>query len=120
MKKISWLFFLGVSFLLFSCLKAQTKIPTECDSLIVSYSMDIVPIINSSCITGQGPGTGCHDAWIHEYSAIVGYINNGKFYAEIFVDRTMPEIPNIWGIDSLNAAEYEAIKCWLEQGFPEN
>jgi len=120
MKKIGRFLFFGVSFLLFSCLKEQTKIPTECDSLIVSYSLDIVPIINSSCITGQGPGTGCHDAWILTYSGLVASVDNGTLYTEVFVDRTMPVIPNIWGIDSLNAAEYKAIKCWLEQGYPDN
>lgn len=121
MKKICLLSFIAISFLVTSCLKDKTSPinPSECQT-IVSYSLDIVPIINSSCITGTGPGTGCHDAWILEYSGVVPAIENQTIYNELFVDHTMPEIPNSWGIDSLSTEEKRLFKCWIDQGYPEN
>lgn len=88
--------------------------------MIVSYTEDIRPIIETSCKTHTGPGTGCHDAWIDDYNQIVATVNNGTLYNEIFVEHTMPEIPNDWGIDSLTAGELEVIECWLDQGYLEN
>lgn len=122
MKKTGFLCLLAVSICGTSCLKDKTA-PQDsalCGTTIVSYSQDIVPIINSSCATHQGPGTGCHDAWIFEYDNIVPYIENDAFYNHVFVDKSMPQIPNNFGIDSLTADEYKALKCWLNQGYPEN
>ena len=39
---------------------------------------------------------------------------------EVLIERTMPEIPNVFGIDSLSANEYQLMKCWINQGYPEN
>lgn len=29
-------------------------------------------------------------------------------------------MPNDWGIDSLTAEEIKIMKCWIDQGYPEN
>lgn len=73
-----------------------------------------------SCKTGDGPGTGCHDAWIDEYSNIVPHIQSGAWETEIFIDKTMPPVPNNFGIDSLQPYELEIMECWISQGYPEN
>ena len=121
MKKIYLLSILSISFVSVSCLKDKTTPinASECQT-IVSYSLDIVPIINSSCVTNQGPGTGCHDAWIFEFSGVKSYLDLGIWQNEVLNDRTMPEIPNVFGIDSLTADEFQLMKCWINQGYPEN
>lgn len=108
--------------LLFSCAKEKASpIPTDTgDCFPQSYTYNIRPIIETSCKTQLGPGTGCHDAWIDDYSKINKIINDGRWETEIFIDKTMPEIPNDFGIDSLTQAELEVIQCWMDQGFPEN
>jgi len=121
MKKISLLAFLSISFLTISCLKDKTTpIDSTACTTIVSYSLDIVPIINTSCVTNQGPGTGCHDAWIFQYSGVQTYLDLNIWQNEVLIERTMPEIPNVFGIDSLSANEYQLMKCWINQGYPEN
>lgn len=121
MKKIGLICFVVTSFLLSSCLKDKTSPinPVEC-STIVSYSTDIVPIINSSCVNGQGAGTGCHDDWIFDYSNIVLYMQAGSWQNAVINTRAMPKIPNDFGIDSLTNDEYQIMKCWIDQGYPEN
>lgn len=107
------------AFIVTSCYKDKTKIPTDCD-VVVSYSLDIKPIINTSCVTNLGPGTGCHDAWIFQYDQVVATIQNGTLESELFVDHTMPVMPNNFGIDSLTSDELKSVRCWIEQGYAEN
>ncbi|MEX1000843.1 MAG: hypothetical protein WDZ35_01870 [Crocinitomicaceae bacterium] len=117
MKKLLLLTFL--SWTLLSCLKDKTQPVGGCYEAI-SYSTDIRPIIENSCKTQLGAGTGCHDAWIDKYDAIEGAINSGAWENEIFVEMTMPQIPNNFGIDSLTQDELTTMRCWIEQGYPEN
>lgn len=105
--------------ILSACHTDKTSPPSDCD-VIVSYSLDIKPIINSSCVTFLGPGTGCHDSWIFQYPQVVATIENGTLVYECLTVSTMPVMPNNFGIDSLTVDEKKSIKCWVEQGYPEN
>lgn len=112
-----------LSALLTDCTKDKallTNPNANCDTVPVSYSADIVPIIQTSCATNQGPGTGCHDAWIFEYSNLKSRIDNGTIEYRVFQTRDMPVIPNSFGIDSLTAEEYLKLQCWIAAGAPEN
>lgn len=112
---------LTCSFLIISCTKDKT-LPinaSECPD-IISYSADIRPIIEASCKTGLGPGTGCHDAWIDNYDPIKSYINAGAWQNQLFTTKLMPQLPNDFGIDSLSAEDLRVMKCWIDQGYPEN
>ncbi len=102
-----------------SCLKEKTIPLGDCDS-IISYSGEIRPIIESSCKTGLGGGTGCHDAWIDEYDNIVNYMTAGSWQNEVLTTKRMPLVPNDFGIDSLTADEIKTMQCWVDQGYPEN
>ena len=116
MKKIIFLVLLGLSFV--SCLKDKTKPIVDCPE--ISYTYDVRPIIENSCKTQQGPFTGCHDAWIDDFSAVQARIEKGEWEADVVTNRTMPKIPNTKGIDSLTADEIHTMQCWLYQGYPEN
>ena len=107
---------------LIACEKDKALAPNvnSGDCFEQSYYYNIRPIIETSCKTHQGPGTGCHDAWIDNYSNITVFIQQGTWYSEIFVDKTMPEMPNAFNIDSLTDAELKVMQCWLDQGYPEN
>lgn len=106
-----------------ACLKDKTVHPSvasgECET-IISYTSDVRPIIEASCKTGLGPGTGCHDAWIDDYDAIKAKIVGGTWQNEVFVERTMPQIPNEFDIDSLTEEAFQIMKCWVDQGYPNN
>lgn len=121
MKTINFYLLILCLAILSSCYKAKTAPlnPNNCSGTI-SYSADIVPIINQSCKTNLGPGTGCHDAWIDDHSKIVLYINNGRWQNSIWSVYTMPKVPNLFDIDSLTADEVQTMKCWVDQGYPEN
>lgn len=92
--------------------------PVQCPT-DVSYSTQIKPLINTHCTTGLGPGTGCHDAWIFEYSNVKASVESGDFEAAI-ANKTMPKIPNDFGITALTDAEIQTFKCWICQGAKDN
>ncbi len=106
---------------LFSCTKDQ-EVPdiSPCDTMNVSYTMHVEPFVRTYCITGQGPGTGCHDAWILTYEGVSGVVKNGQLLDVIAVKQTMPPIPNNFNISPPTSAEVQRIKCWIEAGGPNN
>ncbi|MCH2233491.1 MAG: hypothetical protein MK078_04485 [Crocinitomicaceae bacterium] len=107
--------------ILSSCIKdkAAPYVEPECPT-IISYESDIKPIINTSCVTNMGPGTGCHDGWIFEYDNLAATITNGTTPNRVFEVRDMPIISETFGTDSLTAEELQTFKCWVEQGYPNN
>lgn len=113
------LIFIFLQFALSSCLKDKTQPIGGCTE-VISYSTDIRPIIESSCKTQLGPNTGCHDAWIDNFTAIEGFLDAGIWQYEVLEVKTMPEMPNDFGIDSLTDAELKTMRCWIQQGYPEN
>ena len=100
-----------------SCLKDKTVPVGDCGT-VISYSEEIRPIIESSCKTGGGAG--CHDAWIDDYSQVKSQLNSGNWQNEVFIEKTMPVMPNDFGPDSLTAEELTLMKCWIDQGYPDN
>ena len=90
-----------------------------CEPGVVSYENDIVPLIEQSCATNLGPLTGCHDAWIFEYDNVKSSVDAGTFWNAIS-NKSMPKIPNSFGIDTLTQAEYEMFECWICDGAPKN
>ena len=66
------------------------------------------------------PGTGCHDAWIFSYDNVVVEIEAERWQNTVFTLMTMPKIPNDFSIDSLTTDQIDKMKCWIQQGYPEN
>ncbi len=117
--KTSFVFFSVILFIS-SCTKevVPSCSPVQC-ATDVSYSTQIKPLISTHCVTNMGPGTGCHDAWIFEYSNVKASVESGDFEAAI-ANKTMPKIPNDFGITALTDAEIQTFKCWICQGAPDN
>ncbi len=91
-----------------------------CDTIGYSYEYDVMPIVRASCMTGTGPGTGCHDAWITSYNSLKTQVDNGTILREVINDRTMPPANNQFGIAPLTEAEIAVWRCWMLIGAPEN
>lgn len=91
----------------------------HCTPGAVTYENDIKPLIQQSCATNMGPGTGCHDAWIFNYDNVKTSIDNGVF-GSVIADESMPKVPNSFGILALTQAEKELFECWICDGALEN
>lgn len=108
--------------MLLSCTKDKTfgSCSGDCIPNMVSYEVDIKPLIMQSCATNNGPGTGCHDAWIFEYDNVLASVQSGNFRRVIVEEKSMPIIPNNFNIEPLTTLEIKLFECWICDGAPNN
>ena len=86
-----------------------------CDTLNVSYSQDIKPIIDGQCAT-----TGCHIAGgtgngiFDNYNGVKAKVDNGSMMQRVVVSRDMPPSTPL---SDCNVQKFEA---WINAGAPNN
>jgi len=107
----SFLIFLLIS----SCTKDVGKLPF-CESNSSKFNSDIKPILITKCAI-----SGCHEPGFvlgnfNNYSDVKLKVDKGSFYNFIYVNKLMP--PS--GREPLSETELKKIKCWLDDGAPEN
>ncbi|HEY0030733.1 MAG TPA: cytochrome c [Bacteroidia bacterium] len=103
------------SLLMASCTfeKAQ-PLPVGCTTTIF-YATDIQPMINSKCVschTAGGTGTGDFTS----YTGLKAKAESGSLNTRVFVLKDMPPAGN----PQLTEDELSKLKCWIEQGAPNN
>lgn len=128
--RVLWLLFLPAVFYLQSCNTDKLPDPNEpsaCDSLTVTYDLDIKPIIDASCAYA-----GCHVAGasignFSSYEGILPLLNFGEVERRVVTLQANPAEgmpPDIYVASStladLNDTDFELFRCWLENGYPEN
>jgi hypothetical protein len=103
---------------------ADHKLPTPdgfgCSSKVVSYAVDVTPIINSSCaIVGDG---GCHNGG-NGANLDWRVFSNVQQHATQMKDR-ITRTPGTSGhmpqIGSITDAQIQVISCWVDQGAQNN
>ena len=100
--------------ILSSCTRDKGS-PITCESLNVTYAVDIKPIILIYCATPKchvtnGLGKGDYT----QYNVVKFTVDAGFFQKRVIVDRDMP--PAVLLHDTL----IQKIKCWLNDGAPDN
>lgn len=93
--------FISLVLLLSTCTKdvANKHCDYEfCSPGSVSYSTDIVPLIQKYCMTNLGLRTGRHGAWIQNYGSVKHRVDNGDIPREVLETREMPVLPNNFNI----------------------
>jgi len=114
-----------------SCNDAKTPEPIAVDSCItagqiISYSSDIVPILNTYC-TDPSFGS-CHqsntdpNASGFDFTTYDGFAAEAPGNIELYVlgpNATMPKFVTL-GPPALSDCEKLKLQTWLDQGFPNN
>ncbi|MFT5859932.1 MAG: hypothetical protein ACI865_002039 [Flavobacteriaceae bacterium] len=110
------IFFFGcVSLLAFSSCKKGSNtnnITPVCDGSSPTYDANVETIISGSCIGCHGFGSSNGD--MSTYAALSQYTANGSFEKEVLTNQSMPTS------GPLAESQLNLIKCWVENGFPEN
>jgi len=93
-----------------SCLFEKSDASSIDDCLEVTYSKNVVPIINAHCAID-----GCHVAGFApgdftSFQVLYSKVENGSFELRVFELRIMP--PN----DSLSDEELKTFQCWIDNG----
>lgn len=110
-----------------SCRKDETEEMTNlgqgsianCDSMILSYDIDIQPIIIGSCALlschfGPAPSGGIP---FESYENAKYYAENGKLLCSIKWEAGCTPMPS--GLGQLSLDNIRKIECWINNGTPE-
>lgn len=88
---------------------------TSCNIITVSFSKDIMPLIQAECATSGchvqgGAGNGIFD----NYQNVKAKVDNGSLMDRVVVQKSMPPSK------PLSSCQVEYIEAWINQGAPNN
>lgn len=91
----------------------------DCTGISPTYSVDIKPILNTSCAL-----SGCHDAFtpnagydFSSYNSSSSSSQSGRFLGAIQHKKGYLAMPN--GQPKLSEDKIKLLTCWVENGSPE-
>jgi len=111
----------GALFYLAGCSKQsedKLKGNATCDTTNVSYSLQVVPILQNncySCHSGSTPPTGIK---LDTYSSLKVFASNGFLSAAVQHTGTVTPMP--YGLPQLPSCEVNTIVAWVNQGMLNN
>jgi len=94
----------------------------QCDtSKVMSYSGDVVPILNNSC----GTNNACHSASntsgydLTTYAGVKAVVQSYQLYSSITFDGSVPSMP-LGSSSPIAKCSITKIKKWIDAGYPNN
>ena len=106
---------LVLSFATHSCSKSDDANPSTCDTLNVTYSKTIKPILQSncytSCHTGSNPNSGFR---LDTYAGVKAKVDGGRLYGAVAHLPGFSAMPK--GRPSLPQCDISQIKIWIDAG----
>ena len=116
MKTLSPALFLILIFLLASCSKDDEIVSgITCDGSNLGYNSGISAIINSNCNSSNCHNSGSVHGDFTTYTGMSVVLRNGSFNNRVLVVQNMPQ-----GSATLTKSQLNKLKCWVDNGFPEN
>ena len=113
-----------------ACAKDQVRtVPDICDTNVVTYTNTAMSIVNSYCSF-----SGCHDGEggtdfgdrlapfdFRTYEGLRHVLDNGQFERHVITLRgdSLAGMPPLYTGIVISDIEYDLLKCWIDQGFPE-
>lgn len=87
-----------------------------CGTVDATWTSGVAPIIASHCAI-----SGCHESGASmgdytTYQGVKAKVDNGTFSLRVFQLQVMPPITQ----PDLTPEEYMQLKCWVENGAPQN
>lgn len=98
---------------LFSCSDKDLS-DIDCSNIASTYSTDIKPIISNNCTLSGCHAAGSPNGDFTTYTGLKSVADNGKLNEQVIIDKKMP--PS----GPLSLDDRKKIKCWLNNGAPNN
>ena len=90
---------------------------SDCDTAsVISYSTQIVPIINTNCISCHGAANG--GTKLHDWTNVHANASSGKLFSSVSQDGSALQMPQ--GAAKLSDCDIEKIRKWVAAGSPDN
>ena len=87
----------------------------SCDGSNLTYNAGISAIINPNCNNSNCHNAGSPHGDFTTYGGMQGVISSGAFNNRVLVSQDMPQ-----GSATLTQSQLNKLKCWVDNGFPEN
>lgn len=85
-----------------------------CDTLNMSFSNDIVPILNNKCVGCHNGPSGSGGVDLSTYNGVLGVVQSGQLFGSINWDNAYSNMPK--GGSQLPSCEINQIKAWIDAG----
>jgi hypothetical protein len=93
--------------------------PAEnCQITSVSYTADILPVLESKCITCHNNASQLGNITLEGHANVVNYIKNGSFMGSIKHESIFSPMPK--GNSKLDVCTIQKLEKWIAEGYPEN
>lgn len=92
--------------------------PPTCDTLEVSLSLVVVPILDDNCISCHSGGTPAANINLEGYDDLLIQVNNGNLLGVIRHDARFSPMPK--GGNQLADCDIDKIAAWVSQGAKNN
>jgi len=86
----------------------------ECDTTTMSYALNIVPILQSSCYSCHSGSAPIGGFVLNNYSAVLAKVQNGKLLGSIKHQTGFAGMPSSY--TSLSACNISKIESWINSG----
>lgn len=110
---------------IFSCSKKRDK--DSCGDFDATYDGEVKGIIERACngrichVGPKGFELGNILIWFDTYENMLYYLENGRLEKSLFDDEAIKKMPPLWAEErQLSEVETQILKCWLDNGYPEN
>lgn len=94
----------GLTIITLVACKKTTSV--TCDGSTPTYDSFVKNIIDSKCVS-------CHSGY-SSYDGLSGIISSGKFEKRVIIEQDMPQNGTI------SSGDLSKLKCWVDNGYPEN
>lgn len=124
---LGFIFFLGTQIACTTDKLPEPEPPALCDTLQVSYNLQVKEIIDTNCAT-----PGCHRAGTQapgnytSFNSLEPFLTEREFKRFVVDLRNDPDLgmPPNWetnpGPQDLTQEEFDIVSCWIEAEYPEN
>ncbi len=121
-KNIIWLLGIVIAFCFSSCYYdvEDELYPSSgaCDTLNITYSQTIAPLINSNCNSCHSASSAQGNVVLDTYAALKTYADNGKLLGVINHSSGYSPMPK--NQSKLSTCNISKITIWINQGTPNN
>ncbi len=91
---------------------------TECDTMDITYSMDVLPIIETNCYVCHDQATNLGNVTLEGYERLKTVADNGKLLGVIKHQPGFPMMPQ--NAPQLVECDIAKIEQWVNDGAPNN
>lgn len=88
--------------------------PSNCEDGPFSYSMDVVPILQSKCYVCHSSAANLGNITLEGHSALLNYVNDGSLLGAIKHEAGFSPMPQSGGM--LLECEINTIETWVADG----